>query len=211
MGTDITINVERYQPDEGWRYIGWEQDILEGDILKRNYYLYCILANEEGDYQWVDAETTRGLIPVVPARGVPKDADPSQEYSGLKLEKDPYNRWYPSWVTLQEILDYPHWDKYKLVEGERRSLQDYKERFWGKANHEVLKVEKLPTGEVLGGADLEQLIASFDTIDPGRYVITINGKERYRDLCKKFLEGFVPKLARLADDPSHLRLIYDFW
>jgi hypothetical protein len=117
MATDIIIDIERLTKTGKWRFIGGENDILGGELysLKRNYALYCILANTKDDYKVIDESTTISYIPIVEPRGIPMDADKSQGYASLPFEKDPYGRWFPSWVTLKEILEYPYWDMSVLL------------------------------------------------------------------------------------------------
>ncbi len=117
MATDISIDIERLTETDEWRFIGGENDILEGELnfLKRNYALYSILANTKDDYEIIDEFTTIGYIPIVNPRGIPMDADKSQDYALLPFKKDPFGRWFPSWVTLKEILEYPYWDMSVLL------------------------------------------------------------------------------------------------
>jgi hypothetical protein len=112
MGKDISMAIEKYFPDKGWTCIGYEDDIF-GKLLERNYGLYCILANTHDDYSFVDSETTISYIPIASARGIPPDADNTQDYA-----YKPFSQfgWYPSWVTLKEILDYPHWNTKVMLE-----------------------------------------------------------------------------------------------
>lgn len=160
MATDITIYIERFSPQEGWKFMGCDDDVL-GHFMHRNYILYGILANELSDYEMIDENTTRGVIPITPPRGVPDDADNTEglAYQDISFDKDPYGRWNPSWVTLEEIINYPHWDKYF--------------------------VQETGNGE------------SYRT--------------SYRQMCAQFLAHDLPKLQQLADNPQHIRLIYEFW
>ena len=140
MATDITIYIEKWTPESGWKFIGSDDDIF-GEFLKRNYALYAVLANESEDFEWVDDQTTRGLIPISPARGIPKDADPEESYAKIKYKKDPYGRWYPSWVTLKEILEYPHWDKFLFIDDQNK--EKYRDRCSQFVDEFVPKLQEL--------------------------------------------------------------------
>jgi hypothetical protein len=130
MATDITIAIEKYTKEIGWQCIGYENDILGKESgLARNYGLYSILANTKEDYELIDETTTIGYIPIAEPRGIPKDADPTQGYASIPFQKDPYDRWYPNWVTLKEIVEYPHWEKKVLLKEHPEDTTGIKETY----------------------------------------------------------------------------------
>lgn len=147
MGVDVSIAVEKFSEEKGWEFIGWDNDIMGNEEgLKRNYVLYCILANSKEDYDILDDTTTASFISIAEPRGIPNDADKSQQYATIPYKKDPYGWWYPSWVTLKEILDYPHWDKqvlWKETSNDKGVKISYREKCKEFLNEFVPKLKQL--------------------------------------------------------------------
>ena len=153
MATDINLAVEKFTEEIGWQFIGYESEIWGGDVhkMKRNYGLYCILANQKDDYEMIDENTTLSYIPIVEPRGIPADADKTESYATRPFQKDPYDRWFPSWVTLKEILDYPYWNKYVLLrdhasdqDGRRITYAERCQEFLGNFVPKLLKLADRP-------------------------------------------------------------------
>ncbi len=209
MATDITIYIEKFTPEQEWKFVGADDDLL-GQFLKRNYILYGILANEESDYEFINDNETRGVIPIVPPRGIPIDCDKNESYSKIKFKKDPYNRWYPSWVTLKEILDYKYWDTFLCYELEIK-IGDYKKDVLSIKNHSIIEVRN-SKGKKVNKQEFRKLLESTnENSDVGYATVKIMIKEKYKERCNEFLNEFIPKLKELSNDYSKIRLVYEFW
>jgi len=141
-------------------------------------------------------------------------------YADIGFLKDDYNRWYPSWVTLKEILEYKHWDTYHCMEHRNYDLNVYQEFYYNKVEQEILEIKQTSKGRFFGlfkttknisFSELEEVLANKDAFKDQKFEISLISKTRYRDFCEEFLNEFIPKLKELSDDYSKVRLVYYFW
>ena len=218
MATYISLEVELFTPEKGWKRVIDDYEIL-GHLLKRNYILFGILANEESDYEFVGENETKGVVPIVSPRGIPDDCDKDEslDYADKEFVKDNHNRWYPSWVTLKEVLEYKHWDTYHCMECRNYDLNNYQEQIYKKIEHEILEIRQISkrrffkTTKQISFSELEDILANKDAFKDQKFEISFITKTKYRDMCEEFLNEFIPKLKELSDDYSEVRLVYYFW
>ncbi|MDJ0719800.1 MAG: hypothetical protein QNJ54_37190 [Prochloraceae cyanobacterium] len=206
MGTDASICIEKYEPGNGWKYVGYENDLLGDKFLTRNYALYGILANEEHEYEFIDSNTTKGFKPIASPRGIPKDTDPESDISS-ESSQDPYGRWHHTWLTLDEILNFSYWDTYHLYECVT-SLREYKKNI--KKIDDRLVLNLIYQDSEVEEGDGALLNAPFSEEDYN-YSVKVKYRLLYKEICSEFYTQLLPKLKEIDDNPNNVRIIVVFW
>lgn len=179
MGTDIH---GRLQFKYGDRWLD------EGPIENgRNYKVFAVLADVRNGHGFAGVETHRPITPISPPRGWPEDFHYKDPYDGYDEEKDAdpdHSSWLGdhsfSWLTLDEISDYPYWDE-PLLEVGYFSREEYED---------FLASSKAPatwSGDIWGGniikADAEQ-----EFFPEGWTHVRVRWARRtLGDACKTFL------------------------
>ena len=113
MGTDIHAFAERRGP-AGWEPCYESGETTEGEPFflrfycgqERNYELFAILAG-------VRRLTNDGFQPIAPCKGLPDDLSPPVR----EAAESPDGLWGHNytWLTLQELLDYPWFETKRTV------------------------------------------------------------------------------------------------
>ena len=241
MGTDLHMFVERKGADGIWhaqpppKEFWWcEQDAEtirdkygETDCawewdLWRNYDLFGILADVRNGVGFAGVDTGEGFIPISQPRGIPEDIGP--ELRGcLHVDHD------PSWLTLAEISEYPHWRKGATVKRGYVDAYSYKE--WvtrtkrkgaplaacgGVSGPDVrivaqseldAKLDQIPTVKPSDGT-----LLPFQKIDPfwdGIYT-QIEWPVTYREAAGSQWWRFFEVIQGYGDDPTSVRVVFYF-
>lgn len=119
MGTDIHGRVQRRYGVEG-RY----EDI--GEIENgRNYAVFALLAGVRNGTGFAGIRTHDPIQPISEPRGLPADLGfkgrdysdfdqtpphPNPQSRTIEYEESEFGDHSYSWVTLKEVIDWPHWD-----------------------------------------------------------------------------------------------------
>jgi hypothetical protein len=220
MGTDISLYIEKRDENKNWVFLT-EED------LSRNYILFAILANEEDGFEIISENFTKGIIPISKKpRGIPQDVS-KEVYEKTKDSVD-YLRFTPSWVTLKEIIDYPHWDTYFLnrMYVNKDDYQKYKNS--DNSNMIIIDDNFLDDGfyskdenfdplfpdsfrKHVRNKRMEELIIENNFKPEFEYNTIIVYKQKYKMVCKQFYDELLPKLMSLDTDFEGIRLVYSFW
>lgn len=106
MGTDIHGFVQRrYNENERYETVG---EIENG----RNYVVFAILAGVRNGFGFAGCATHDPLTPVSAPRGLPVDLGWKDRWERTEFDLDSFDfgDHSQSWLTLHEILEWPHWD-----------------------------------------------------------------------------------------------------
>lgn len=222
MGTDIHMVVQAKRGGT-WEIVkapSWlERDDYDSKYERwcsdRNYDAFAILADVRNGVGFAGIETGEALIPVVPERrGLPADL------KGVNTDYDtPFHSLGDHsfhWLTLRELVDYPHWDKTRLTCGVVTSKW-YAESWKGKEP----RVNDGPSycGGVMGNGirtfDEASYLALGDAapVDDKAHV-SIAWPESYAYSAGSWYTDFLPALRRWADENKvsydDVRLVFGF-
>lgn len=219
MGTDIHLVVQAKRggtwqvvepPDLDWhddfdkKYKRW--------CSYRNYDAFAILADVRNGYGFAGCATGEAMIPVVPERrGLPPEITPEDaDYDRLNLGDHSFH-----WLTLRELVDYPHWDKQRLSYGVVTS-QQYHDEIKGKPVH-VNGGPREYSGGVMGPRvrtfEEAAYLAAGAPVDKDTYV-QIKWPETYAYSAGRWYTHFLPSLRKWADDNGvayeDVRIVFGF-
>lgn len=199
MGTDITCWAERSTAD-GWQVCVSDEHGLDEDGnpypldfycgQERNYEFYAILAG-------VRRLTNQGFDTIAPPRGLPDD---SPRYQELAVDEVP---WYhnASWLTLQELLDFPWHSTCREFNGFVDAAQYVEYRQHGRPQR------FLEGGRVISNAEMEALIASGG--DTEGLLTLISFGVPYAEFAGPFVTETLP-LLRQQGEPDKVRIVFFF-
>lgn len=220
MGCDIHLYVEKYNKAKGeWEFVkppkGWD-DFAEKNgytpnwYQGRNYNLFAILADVRNGRGFAGVDTGDRLDVIAQPKGTPKNA--SGEYKAI-VEDWGIDGHSHSFFTLQEVLDFPGWEKGGVHRG-WVSVDSFEQwRSFGKPSSwsggvSGQNVKHISNDEM---ADLADRKLSGDRDQYYNYFTKVEWSEGYKESCKFFVHSLVPKLAELAGpDLSLVRINFFF-
>lgn len=219
MGTDIHLIVQAKR-DGRWALVeppalDWHDDYdrkYKRWCSDRNYDAFAILADVRNGYGFAGSETGEEMIPVVAERrGLPPEITPEEaDYDRLNLGDHSFH-----WLTLRELVDYPHWDKQRLVYGVVPARK-YHDDFKGKP----ARVNGGPgeyCSSIMGGGtrmlDEAQYLQIGAPIDDKTHV-RIKWPETYAFSAGRWYTRFLPSLRAWADENKvayeDVRIVFGF-
>lgn len=216
MGTDIHGRIQRRDNDGRYEDIGE----IEGD---RNYTVFAILAGVRNGSGFAGVRTHTPIEPISAPRGLPEDLGFKErdysEFDDPSIES-PQSKEVPyapfdfgdhseSWLTLSEILAWPHWD-------EKIHLYGYLDR----AEYERVMATGDSPKEWCGGVSGPSIVCTEHANvqagnSPGNWTnVLYEWDVPLRDRVKTFrlwLDYLQSKYGWLLErDPAAVRLVFGF-
>ena len=237
MGTDIHLYVERRDGDKWVSCDAWEPDSYEPNTMSvpykkhfysdRNYDVFAILADVRNGRGFAGVDTGDGFVPLVQPRGLPDDLSPE-----LHAEAEASLDHTPSWVTVQELMDYD-WTRttnkrgvvsaveYAQWAGWRRGAGKGPESYCGGISGRDIKHITEEEMAVLV-RDTEKAVRAEATDHPTNGQVRdivgqrlknlycqVSWTEPYYEAASNFLSECLPKLWRLGK-PENVRIVFWF-
>ena len=187
-------------------------------LTERNYDKFAVLANVRNGYGFAGVETGEGFVPIQVGRGLPEDIEKlcDQDFHFLKegdwQDRIAYRSGYwlgdhsHGWVTLKELLDYPHWDSERIHHGVISAAEyeswDGKEpvSYCGATMGEGIKTY---TPETYWQAKVEGNLVR-------RPHVRVSWPETVRQSLERFCTIVIPWLQTLHSDSAQVRLVFGF-
>ena len=171
----------------------------------RNYDAFGILANVRNGRGFAGTETGDAFIPVAGTRqrGIP-EGFPNDRVDDLGEHSF-------HWLTLRELVDYPHWDRRRVSLGVVRSAEVEKLRTGLNAPPEEYSGGILGPGiRTLSEADWLRMGKPIDD----RTYVQVSWGETYAYSAGRLYTHLIPALRRWADDRQiaydRVRLVFGF-
>lgn len=191
MGTDIHGFLEsRYRPEQGW----FRECEIEDS---RNYVVFAVLANVRNGFGFAGVPTHEPLKPIAEPRGLPDDHTTGY---GEDVEYEFGDHSF-SWLTLDEIADWPGWDQVLHEQG-WISREQYAE--WQKN-------PGAPSGGWSGGISGRAVIHAnheADLFPDGWTHVRVSWTRPLRDPCGLFLTWLEYAKAKVRDREG--RIVFGF-
>lgn len=225
MGTDIHLMVEQFT-DDGWRLLKppglYVTELYRGCSplreylweFGRSYSTFAVLANVRNGFGFAGCDIGDGFVPIADHRGLPDDISDGarKAYSHGLLGDHSFTH-----LTLQELIDYPHWDDETRLRG---FVDRYHYSCWrSMQRHDRYAQPHEWCGGVGGGtkilsnAEMDALIAKDTHVAAHRnrdeYWTQIEWPVTTRHCVKPLLELMATMLT-LKIEPSLLRLVFGF-
>lgn len=217
MGCDIHLKVQSRQKDGTWKLVPAPKDIEwhnEWDrkykkwFGNRNYDAFAILADVRNGTGFAGVVTGERLIPISSElRGLPK---------GTRNANGSFGDHSFHWLTLQELLDYPHWDAMRSVRGVV-SASEYARTFRGKPR--LVNVGPATYSNFISGGGIttyeeKDYLALGDKAPIENTYVGIEWPESYSCSAGLLYSHFMPSLKKWADDHStpyeFVRIVFGF-
>lgn len=245
MGCDIHPIVET-RKDGRWAFHKQMTDKLnnyrkgeDGLYLRRSYDTFAILADVRNGHGFAGCDTGDGFVPISKPRGLPLDLS-EEVVSSIKGREDeldledPHVPWLgdhsQSYLTLEEILNYPHWQATTRKRGVldlasyfkwKRSGEVWPDGWCGWTSGQGVVVYResdlraflstlLPDGS---GADrtpeLEAALLDRAKAQGIHANIQAEWEVPYWECAEHFYKKVIPALQELGD-PADVRLVFGF-
>jgi hypothetical protein len=180
------------------RYNEESDDVLNGLYDGRNYDLFAILADVRNGWGFAGCKTGEGFISISEPKGLPDDLSPMIAKEAEDWNGDGHSH---SHFTLQELLDYPHWEETTKHYG------------WVTKNvYKQFKETNNPypcCGDVYGGMvikvsneQMDKIISDEEALlDTSKHFYTqIEWETLYKDSVREFYTKTIPTLKERADN-----------
>ena len=211
MGTDISYFAELLSPNGVWEML--DVEFYFGG--NRNYELFDILAGVR----------ERGFEQIVAPRGLPQDILQNiNSHPAFVCDNDDYNDAYeafcenchtPSWLLLQELIDFPWHEKVRTTTGYvdsenyqlRKDAQPY--RYTPLSPPHPIRRKPVPEPEwiIVTDAEMEQHLADGTATE--RMHCLFSNQQSYAVAGRFILENTIPKLTTFGD-PNRIRIVFWF-
>ena len=215
MGTDIHMGCEVRNKKTGkWEtmkrnvFKGWNDEMTSVPYDNRNYNLFAILADVRNGYGFAGCITGDKFEPIAYPKGLPDDMDP--DTAGYLSDEHT-----PSWLTLQELLEYDWSRKHKSCG--YVGVKDYLDVILGKAPNSWCggiggpkiaiisedEMKKRTLGEIQPAPGDETMYYTHCWFDVGTY------KDCAGDFYTETME-VLKTLIPDGGDASDVRIVFDF-
>lgn len=184
----------------------------------RSYYTFAILADVRNGHGFAGVDTGDGFIPIAEQRGVPED------FEVIDYELGDHSF---SWLTLRELLVYPHWERLSTLRGEV-SLEEFAKwdssgrgqpSTWcgGMSGPNVYVVSNEAARELIKCGLPEQAAAHAQNakrfnwyhFHAAHFQTVVEWKLPYKECAKEFHDNFIPALCKLGS-PDDVRIVFGF-
>lgn len=213
MGADIHLYVEKKENGKWISVDTWyeEEDFKHSDnpfYDDRNYDLFAILADVHNGRGFGGCDTGDGFTPISMPRGLPADVSAEVGQVSAQWDSDGHSH---SWLTLEELLNWNHWDDVTTNRGylseddylkwdKKGEPQSYSGGIYGNAI--VSMGEKEYLNLMKNGTRVE--------LKPTKYYINVSWKQSYRECVRNFWTETIPKLQKVDANPANVRIVYFF-
>lgn len=188
----------------------------------RNYDLFAILANVRNGYGFAGVKTGSGFIPILQALGILTYDDDTYIRRGIPINvsefvQTAFYEWgedghTPTWLTIQELVDYPLWTTGLTVKTGWVNQAEYetflkngKPNGWsgGVSGGRVRHISNEEMSRLIEGKTMKEADASYYT--------QVEWVESYADRVGDFYTETIPALKALAgDDLTSVRIVFWF-
>lgn len=187
---------------------------------RRNYDLFAILADVRNGYGFAGIETGGRFEPISAVRGLPVDVSDEVRAESDSWGEDGHSH---SWFTVKELMNFGWKEKGNSHMGVVPAKEkDVELEPWSDSFETMQKEGRTKPTAWAGGisgasvvtinqkdAEDKYILHLADVLEKRVYV-RVRWKESYYDSCSEFVDKTIGSMARLADDPSDVRMVFWF-